>query len=528
MRRKRLLCVTEWNGLSTGYASITHGLLSSLYSQFHEQIEIAELACYVKQSQLSSKEQPPWIVYPNVPESSNDFAQDRTNFYGKWRFDEVCLDFLPHFVLDFRDFWMFSYQEMSPARPYFNWILCPTVDSQPQNSEWIETLQNAEILLPYSKYGENILKNEIGISTHGLFRPAAYEELKPIDGVRSKMGIKTDSFIIGTVMRNQLRKLFPDLFDAFAKLIHTLPPEKAKKTYLYCHTAYPDIGWNIPDLLKRCGVSNKILFTYICSSCGLVFPSCYLGVYGPCPSCDGAVYMPNSHRGVSRQIMASIYNVFDVYVQYSTCEGFGMPVIEAAFCGVPSIVVNYSAMEDFVREIYSIPIPVKRFFFESGIGAYRALPDNDHFVQTILQLHSSEYLKELGKKSRNTAIENYSYVKTAQTIGNLILSHSTKNWLQKRNINFSTEIPSEMSTFDFVKYCLTNVACFPELVHSHFACVSRKNLENGFATKGEISIPYLRDNFISECDNLRKKVEEFEDKKWKKLKKLDSSQLAII
>ena len=41
-------------------------------------------------------------------------------------------------------------------------------------------------------------------------------------------------------------------------------------------------------------------------------------------------------------------NTFDLYVQYANSEGFGLPQVEAAGCGIPVASVDYSAMSSVV------------------------------------------------------------------------------------------------------------------------------------------------------------------------------------
>jgi len=55
----------------------------------------------------------------------------------------------------------------------------------------------------------------------------------------------------------------------------------------------------------------------------------------------------------------------DIYIQLSNSEGIGMPSIEAAACGVPIFVVNYSGMEDLVKKLKATPIKVQKLFTES-------------------------------------------------------------------------------------------------------------------------------------------------------------------
>ena len=69
--------------------------------------------------------------------------------------------------------------------------------------------------------------------------------------------------------------------------------------------------------------------------------------------------MPNVGQGLSIPDLIKVYNLFDLYVQYAICEGFGMPQVEAAGCGVPIAAVNYSAMADVLKFTKGYPIDVK-------------------------------------------------------------------------------------------------------------------------------------------------------------------------
>jgi glycosyltransferase involved in cell wall biosynthesis len=80
-------------------------------------------------------------------------------------------------------------------------------------------------------------------------------------------------------------------------------------------------------------------------------------------------------------------NIFDAYIQYSICEGFGMPQIEAAACGVPVLTMNYSAMTDIINNINAEPINIGTYFKELETSAIRTYPDHDDtFIQKILSL----------------------------------------------------------------------------------------------------------------------------------------------
>ena len=98
-----------------------------------------------------------------------------------------------------------------------------TVDAAPQNEQWLSTFANADGVFNYSDWGHEVLENESRgvIRCLGSAPPSANEAYKPAEDKfkhKEMMGFDGNSKIIGTIMRNQRRKLFPDLFEAFGKL----------------------------------------------------------------------------------------------------------------------------------------------------------------------------------------------------------------------------------------------------------------------------------------------------------------------
>ena len=216
-----------------------------------------------------------WRYYPNaVGESDDRYAEYKTKptfEWGEWRFERVLLDFKPDIVFDIRDPWMFRWQAQSPLRPFFHWAIMPTVDSSPQEDKWISSFLEADGVFTYSDWAIDVLNkqsdNRIKIQ-QPAYPGVDLNIFKPVKDKRQhriEHGCDPDAFIIGTVMRNQKRKLYPDLFAAFRQFLNQAPPELAKKTFLYVHTSYPDYaGWDIPGLLKEFELGSKVIFTYIC------------------------------------------------------------------------------------------------------------------------------------------------------------------------------------------------------------------------------------------------------------------------
>lgn len=125
--------------------------------------EIAEFASYGLVNDPRDKDIT-WTYYANAVRDNDprhkEYSSRGENQFGKWRFEKVLLDYRPDVVVDIRDYWMSSYQASSPLRPYFHWCLMPTVDSEPQQEEWIDTFLGADAIFTYSDWGADVLKRQ--------------------------------------------------------------------------------------------------------------------------------------------------------------------------------------------------------------------------------------------------------------------------------------------------------------------------------------------------------------------------------
>lgn len=412
-RKKRILFCSEATFLNTGYATYTREILNYLHGT--GKYELAEMASYGERNDPRASSIP-WRYYGVVPNQNcepkaqeqelREYQSKPTNQFGEMLFEHVCLDFLPDIVCDIRDFWMVDHEERSPLRPYYKWVLMPTVDAAPQARQWIATYQSSDACLTYSDWAGGVLKKQSGnkINYQGSAPPSAHPAYKPVqdkDAHRKKFGLDPDIKIIGTVMRNQRRKLYPDLFEAFKKF--TLTP-RGENAYLYCHTSYPDLGWDIPELLQEHGIASRVYFTYICPETKKPFPSLFRGpiTQSPYTGKFGAG-LSNVKIGASYEDLSDIMNLFDLYVQYANCEGFGLPQVEAAACAVPVMGTDYSAMESVLRKLQGFPIKPKALYKELETGCMRAVPDNDLAASMFAEFFSKskEEQRAIGQQSRS-------------------------------------------------------------------------------------------------------------------------------
>jgi glycosyltransferase involved in cell wall biosynthesis len=368
----------------------------------------------------------PWKYYGVVPNQNSEpkaseqelqaYNSSPSAQFGEWIFEHVCLDFLPDIVCDIRDFWMLEFAERSPFRQYFKWAVMPTVDARPQARQWVATYASADACLTYSDWAGGILEDQSGgkINYLGSAPPSAHPAYKPVEDKRVHkqfMGLDPDCKIIGTVMRNQRRKLYPDLFKAFKIFLSKV--EDSSKYFLYCHTSYPDLGWDIPELLNEHGIGSKVLFTYICPETKKPFVSVFKGAVAQSPyTGKWGSTLSNVKNGLSYEDLSSIVNCFDLYTQYANCEGFGLPQVEAAACGVPVCGTDYSAMESVLRKLEGFTITPAALYKELETGCFRAVPDNEYASEIFFHFFekmSEEDRISMGKRTRENFEKHYQW-----------------------------------------------------------------------------------------------------------------------
>lgn len=515
-RKPRILWLGEATFLSTGYGVYGHEVLSRLHAT--GKYEIAELGSYGNYADPRAMEIP-WTYYGCTPDDvtqNDEYEANMANQWGCWRFEEICIDFQPDIVMDVRDWWMLEWAARSPFRDKFHWAIMPTIDSAPQMEHWLSTYLEADSVCAYSEYGRDVLMNETNghINFCGIAPPAAnYDLLKPVPDKkqhRDALGFDANIKIVGTIMRNQKRKLYPDLIQAFRMFMEQFP-QVAKDCYLYLHTSYPDIGWDIPRLVRESGIGHKILCTYLCHGCGHVFPSFFHDAVQTCPKCGKPfARMPSGDKGVTTHDLAAIINSFDVYVQYSICEGFGMPQVEAAACGVPVMAVDYSAMESVVRNVAGTPIEVERMFREAETHSYRALPSNQDLATKLGRFLSKPEPMRLqaGHKAYVACHKNYDWDRTFRVWEKIVdgveLRPIAETWeAPPRIIDANFNIPDNLSLEDFIRWSVVNIWGEPSQVDAFVALRMIRDINYGNAIAGYGGAHYSEDSLLIEKPKYR-------------------------
>jgi glycosyltransferase involved in cell wall biosynthesis len=538
MPKKRILLVNDASYLKTGYGVYGHELMTRLAAT--NKYELCELGCYAEKDNPNIRSVK-WGFIPNIPTEQHhvkEYQSNRANEWGAWKFEESCVFFQPDVVITFRDFWMDEFINRSPYRRLFSYITMPTVDSVPQQPLWLSNYLKCDRILTYTEWGRDVLERQTNgkLKVWDIAPPAANpKDFYPVQDKKAhkeKMGIDPDAFIIGTVMRNQARKLYQDLFHSFAATLDSLSAKNRENTYLYCHVAYPDLFHDIPELIRDCGVGRNILFTYTCRNCKRVFPSFFRDAKTYCQCGAFAAELPRADHNLSGKTMGEIMNCFDVYVQYSTNEGFGMPLVEAAFCDVPVIGVRYSAMESILQNINGIAIEPLRFNQDTSLKVYRALPDNAELsleLKDIIEKNDTEWGKTVGKLAR----AKYSYDETAKIWQSHIDDMPIKNqWKSPPNLLELShpKPPFNLNNYQFVEWCVMYILKDRSFMDDYMVTRVIKNLNYGRRTDlrldlgmndqglgHNINLPYSKQDAIKEFLVMAEKNNLWEQHRWNTL-----------
>ena len=203
--------------------------------------------------------------------------------------------------------------------PWSPWF---PVDADPVSSHLTPLLKQSRWPLVYSRWGLNRLQ-DAGIE-HARYVPVGVDAgvFRPTDraDARKKLGVPDGAFVVGMVAANLKgdRKAYPQQIRAFAEF-----RRNHKDAVLLIHS-YKEHHMGGVDLVA------------VCQSLGL--------------EVGKDVFFSDQYAYNAGQIgpeeLAVLYNTLDVLLACTQAEGFGIPIVEAALCGVPAIVGDWSSMSE--------------------------------------------------------------------------------------------------------------------------------------------------------------------------------------
>lgn len=265
---------------------------------------------------------------------------------------------------------------------HLNTVCWTPVDHDPVVPRTVVFFRNSQAIpLAMSKYGmEQLSEFDPIYVPHGV----NLETHKPTRGnIREQMGISEDQFLIGIVAANKGRpgrKCFQQALEAFRHF-----RRKHEDAVIYFHTQLsPEFaqGEDLPAMAAGLGIPEE----------SLKYPSQYRMLFMPPEPTE----------------MAELYSAFDVLLNCSMGEGFGVPIIEAAACGTPSIVTGFSAMPEVAGPGWK----VRHRPYWTGQASWMAIPDVPDILGALEECHdlSDEARAKLSDECRKHAAD-YSHTR---------------------------------------------------------------------------------------------------------------------
>jgi glycosyltransferase involved in cell wall biosynthesis len=167
-----------------------------------------------------------------------------------------------------------------------------------------------------------------------------------------------EAFIVGNVNRNQLRKRMDLVVSRFAEWVKDY---KVNDAYLFCHTSPTgDVGFDIQQGMEYYGLANRLILS-----------------------------QPEPGFGAPEKALRALYCAIDLMFTQTQGEGFGLPHIEAAACGVTSAVPQWSALAEWPGDAFwQIPVTDTAWTL-GGPNTIGGIADPLASVQALHHLYSN-------------------------------------------------------------------------------------------------------------------------------------------
>lgn len=392
---KKILIISDAPDAKTGFAKNCKCILDGIKDNPDYEVAVASL------TDIKSREEDGYHVFGG---RTADGRQD----YGKKKIPKIIKKWEPDIVLSIVDLQMVSYlRELKypsqvqvnidqPWKSYepskvadsvkkqvksmknkdsFKWVALVPIDGEPIPLTWHKILKNyVDEVVAMSEYGQTLLKEEVDIDATHIPHGVQLEKFLEADDVskRDIFTIPDSHFVVGTVNRNQKRKMYPRLIKSFARFY--FENDEPNDVHLYMHCDYNDReGWNLVELLANEGLVKNT-------------PDGYKSIRN---DHDQPVILPYQGK-VEFDRLVDIYNSFDVFFSATGGEGFGLTTIEALASGTPVIITDYTTSEEIINEKNGHLIDVATFYrpVPEFSGCKRALIDIEDATKALNRYYS--------------------------------------------------------------------------------------------------------------------------------------------
>ena len=418
MKKKKILYQSDFSLLKTGFGRIAKTVLSYLYKTGKYDIVHYCSGTSVMEPELKKT---PWKSIGCLPTSQKEIEEinkdphfQRQAQYGAYYLDKIMKEEKPDIYFGVQDIWGVDFSINKKWFDEIHSVIWTTLDSLPILPTAVEAAKKVKNYWIWSSFAANKL-NEMGFdhvkTMHG---PIEHDDFYRLPEerraeLRNQFNIDADTFVIGFVFRNQLRKSVPNLLEGYKMLKEEHPDSKTK---LLLHTHFAE-GWNILKLAEEHGIDKEdIITTYFCKKCSNYEVKSFSGQNLPCKFCDATDTQEtaNIKFGVSEFQLNEIYNLMDVYIHPFTSGGQEIPIQEAKLAELITLVTDYSCGQEMCEDgAHSLTLEWSSYRehdteFIKASTCPKSISKQLGYVMGM----SEEKRLEMGKAAREWAIENFS------------------------------------------------------------------------------------------------------------------------
>lgn len=246
------------------------------------------------------------------------------------------------------------------------------LDSEPMSLPLKDALRGAVCNVAMSKFAQRHFEKEKLTPTIHIPHGVDLEIYKPQDKryCRKTLNLPKDAFIFGFVGTNiSLRKNIPNQLKAFKIFLDRNPGAKRDTVFLLHtyigHDAVNPAGYNLLEIIEGLGIEKNVKYT------------------GPIAYTTGR----------SEEEMSVLYNTFDVLLNCTFGEGWGLPIMEAAACGVPTIGTNFSSMPELIESCGELVQPAE-YLCSQQLCTWQAIPNTQEIAEKIELLYKDGTLRK--------------------------------------------------------------------------------------------------------------------------------------
>ena len=416
MEKKKILFHSNHSKAYTGFGKNAKNVLKHLFAT--GKYEIVEFSNGLPWSHEKVKKLP-WKAYGSLPDDpaliqqlNRDPQLGRAAGYGANMIDKIIQQEKPDVYIGAEDIWAFNGYMEKEWWNKTNCMIWTTLDSLPILPDAIAQAPNIKNYYVWASFAEKELKRQghSHVKTlHGSIDCSTFFRMEDQEraNLRALNNIHHNSYVIGFVFRNQLRKSVPNLLEGFKMFLQQEPQSNAK---LLLHTNWAE-GWDIPRLIKEKNINpNQILTTYKCSSCKNYEIKPFSGQNQQCKFCgEKKSSTTSTTNGISEEQLNEIYNLMDVYCHPFTSGGQEIPVQEAKLTELITLVTNYSCGEDSCGpDSGGFPLEWSEYR-EPGTQFIKASTHPSSILKNLKKVFrmKPDKKRKQEKKSRDFVLENY-------------------------------------------------------------------------------------------------------------------------